>query len=486
MDYMISIYFFYGLSFIILGVSVFIYPKDNSYFKISKHFWLIGLFGILQGFNEWIDLLIYLDFEPHILDLNYLGLFIGLISFVPLLQFGISLIVEWYEVNGFIVKFMPMLIFLVCLLVIGVIGFDYNGGQILGRYSIGLPGSIFTSIALLMFARQYDKKTLFNIKNDFHVASFLFALYAIFAGLITPVGNFFPSNIFNNEIFFDIFGFDVHVFRALIAFGLSICIVRSLRIFDLENKEKLKNLNKMILEKNEKLSQFDKLKSAFVANVSHEFKNPLAIIKSNVEFLEELLAPKMDNDQKELFASSIKVTNRLTRLVNDLLDLSKIESGKMEIKKEIIDLKEMLNEVIASFKLISAKKNIEIATNIDNNIGVIIGDRDRLIEVLSNILNNSVKYSPENTRVEISVEGCEKLCKFSIKDQGPGIPVEYRAKIFDKFERIKSEKQEGTGLGLPIAKDIVELHKGRIWIEDTNDQSGSKFVFEIPRTILNR
>ncbi|MDD5237868.1 MAG: PAS domain-containing sensor histidine kinase [Candidatus Omnitrophica bacterium] len=237
-----------------------------------------------------------------------------------------------------------------------------------------------------------------------------------------------------------------------------------------------------IKEAEELLKQMDKRKSAFVANVSHEFKNPLCIIRESLSGILDGLLGHVEEDQRIMLESAVKSTNRLIRLVTDLLDVTKIEAGKMKLKKERIDIAALVNEVIADNNADISKKNLTLEKNFSSNTGFILADSDKLTEVIINLLSNAVKYTPDGGRLTIALSGSNKNIRFEISDSGPGIAKQDFYKLFDKFERLTAERQEGTGLGLSITKDIIELHKGKIWVESEVGK-GSKFIFTLPRDL---
>ncbi len=237
---------------------------------------------------------------------------------------------------------------------------------------------------------------------------------------------------------------------------------------------------KAIEDANEKLKELDARKSDFVSRVSHEFKNPLAIIRESTAAVTDGLAGEINAQQKKLLEASRRNTERLIRLVTDLLDLAKIEAGKMEIRREEIDLAGFLNEMVSAHETDVSKKALALAKEIPQNIGMIWADRDKLSEVVINLLSNAIKYTPAGGKVTIKAEGAENEIRFEISDTGPGIAKEDFEKIFDKFERISAEKEEGTGLGLAITKDIVALHKGKVWVE-SEPGKGSTFIVTLPR-----
>ncbi|MGA1871531.1 MAG: sensor histidine kinase, partial [bacterium] len=232
-------------------------------------------------------------------------------------------------------------------------------------------------------------------------------------------------------------------------------------------------------EANEKLKEMDRLKSAFVAMVSHEFKNPLVVLQLSLGHVLEGKMGELNSKQQKFLRIGKSEIDRLLRLVTDLLDISKIEAGKMELKKENIDLPLLMNKIITPYEDLISKKQIDLQVHIEQDIGSLVADKDKLSQVIINLFNNAIKYIPPAGKIGIQVSRTGNEICFEISDTGPGISQKDLSKIFDKFERIIAESQEGTGLGLPIAKYIVELHKGRIWVESTVGM-GSSFFFVMP------
>ena len=243
----------------------------------------------------------------------------------------------------------------------------------------------------------------------------------------------------------------------------------------MDNKRLLRELK----EANEKLKEMDRRKSDFVANVSHEFKNPLSIINESLSIVTGGLAGEINAEQKKILETGKKNIERLIRLVTDLLDLAKIEAGKIGMRREQFDIASLTNEILSVYEGEIAKKRLTLKQNIAQGIGSVWADRDKINQVIVNLLNNAIKYTPSGGSVNVKLEKVGDEFRFEISDTGPGIAKEDFAKIFDKFERVTTERHEGTGLGLPIAKDIVELHKGNIWLESEIGK-GSKFIFTLP------
>ena len=231
---------------------------------------------------------------------------------------------------------------------------------------------------------------------------------------------------------------------------------------------------------NKKLQQLDKIKSDFVLNVAHEFRTPLTIIKGNVDLVNKGGLGPVAPVQKEMLDGAINIVNRLSRLVNDLLDISKIESGKMELKKEPVQMNKIIEENLIIFdKLIKDKKQ-GLQKDLARDLPEVSADKDKVTQVFINLLSNAVKYTPESKEIRVKTVNLEREIMVEISDAGEGVAPDNLDKIFDKFTRVTAEKKEGTGLGLPIAKDIVNLHKGRIWVKSELGK-GSQFYFTLPK-----
>lgn len=230
----------------------------------------------------------------------------------------------------------------------------------------------------------------------------------------------------------------------------------------------------------ELLKQMDQRKSAFVANVSHEFKNPLGNMNLSLGYILSGSAGEINEKQKPMLEMAKRNTERLIRLVTNLLDVSKIEAGKMKLKKEGIEIAGLVDEVIANNSEEISRKHLVLEKEFSESAGLVRADRDKLTEVVINLLSNAVKYTPDGGRITLGLSGSQKEARFEISDSGPGIAKKDFYKLFDKFERLSAERKEGTGLGLSITKDIIKLHKGKIWVESELGK-GTKFIFTLPR-----
>ena len=230
-----------------------------------------------------------------------------------------------------------------------------------------------------------------------------------------------------------------------------------------------------------KLKKINQMKTDFVSTVSHEFKTPLTSMGMAVSMLAE--GKNLNEDQRECVNIIKEDNERLNILVNDLLDLSRIESGKtvMNMKENFVS--EIVNSAVNSLKKLFETENVNYKVgNIDLNYKV-MADFNRIIWVMTNLLTNAVKYRDESRQLEIEINAVkeEDRILFSVKDNGIGIDDEFHEKIFNKFIRVsvsEDGKVTGTGLGLSICKGIVEAHKGKIWVESKKGE-GSTFYFEL-------
>ena len=236
------------------------------------------------------------------------------------------------------------------------------------------------------------------------------------------------------------------------------------------------------------LYQLDKMKDGFLSTVSHELRTPLTSIKS---FAEILLSYDEDKETQREFLTIINdESDRLARLINDLLDISRIESGRMQWQSTQLAIPEVIEVVKKSIYSLSVQKNISLDVDMRPDLPVFLGDRDRLVQVMSNLLGNAIKFTSEGGKVRVVAEALSAnraentpaMIKVGVSDTGIGIAAENHKKIFDKFIQVGdtlTDKPKGTGLGLAICKEIVEHYKGTIWVESELGQ-GSTFFFTLP------
>ena len=233
---------------------------------------------------------------------------------------------------------------------------------------------------------------------------------------------------------------------------------------------------------NERLKELDRLKDDFLSTVSHELRTPLTSIRSFSEILYD--EPQLGDDQRKEFLSIIiKESDRLTRLINQLLDLAKLEAGRGEWQISDIDPKEVIEEAVAATSSLLQESRMTLDVSLPPRPPRVRADRDRFIQVIVNLLSNAVKFCDRpNSQVRIAVSETTEALLVTVEDNGPGIPAGAEQRIFDKFEQADAtatSKPVSTGLGLPICRQIVEYCGGRIWVE--NDVGvGARFRFTVP------
>ena len=233
---------------------------------------------------------------------------------------------------------------------------------------------------------------------------------------------------------------------------------------------------------NERLQELDRLKDDFVSTVTHELRTPLTSIRAFSEMLRD--DPAMDSAQRAKFVDIItKETERLSRLINQVLDLSKIESGKSEWQESQIRIEEVVTDAAAGMGQLFEEKRIEVELDIAQNLPRVPGDVDRVIQVMLNLLSNAVKFcDPGRGRIRIDVTEANGFLRVAVKDNGTGVSADDLEVIFEKFRQggdTLTNKPHGTGLGLPISRHIIEHHGGRLWVESTPG-SGACFIFTLP------
>ncbi|NQT28658.1 MAG: hypothetical protein HQ570_03585 [Candidatus Omnitrophica bacterium] len=222
----------------------------------------------------------------------------------------------------------------------------------------------------------------------------------------------------------------------------------------------------------------DQLKSKFVALVSHELKNPLSTIQLSIFNMLKGIAGDVTSEQKRILGVCRNVVDRMNRLINNLLDLHKIEAGMDSGKRELCNFSQILDEQTKEFNDMFNKKSIKVDKEIANDKLFLWGDKDKISQVMNNLIGNAAKHTPEGGSVNLKAVLDNNFLRLECVNSGPSIPADKLTKIFNKFERANT-KEEGAGLGLMIAKDIVEFHKGKIWAEDLAGK-GSKFTVLLP------
>jgi PAS domain S-box-containing protein len=225
------------------------------------------------------------------------------------------------------------------------------------------------------------------------------------------------------------------------------------------------------------LEKLDHMKTEFTSMVSHEFRTALTGIQGMSELIN---GGAMKADEVHEYSGYIfQEAERVNRLITDMLDLDRLEAGKMKLQVSPIDLNAVVEGVAVRSSVVSSKH--EIRTNLDADLPMVMGDADRLVQVVTNLVSNAIKYSPEGGAVLMSTRFVNGAVDVSITDHGVGIPADFVDRLFGRFERYEKSPSKviGTGLGLAIARQIIEMHNGKIWVESA-EGNGAVFHFTIP------
>jgi PAS domain S-box-containing protein len=244
-----------------------------------------------------------------------------------------------------------------------------------------------------------------------------------------------------------------------------------------------KNAEAELIKANQILKEHDRLKSEFVSTVSHELRTPLCIFKNIVSNAMAGVMGKVSHRLYESLKTADKSIDRLSRIVADFLDISKIESGIMNLDRTPLSIQLLVTEVVNSLRALASAKGIELNTDMCREEILVNADRDRVVQVLTNLLGNAVKFIPTGCRINVIVCNRREEVEVAVQDNGPGLSKEDMEKVFDRFVQVHNLKgagQHGTGLGLTIAKELIEMHGGRIWVESTPGR-GCCFYFTLPK-----
>lgn len=233
------------------------------------------------------------------------------------------------------------------------------------------------------------------------------------------------------------------------------------------------------------LKEEDEVKSDFISTASHELRTPLTVINSYLEMFEDGMLGELNKNQNDKLAVMRSQTDHMIRLVEDMLDTLRLESRKFKIQKSPLKLEKIAKSAVEDVSKLADLKEHTMSLKTSGKLPEIEGDAQRIKQVFNNLLTNAVKYTPNKGRIEVGIKEEKKHILVSISDTGIGIPEDEQEKIFEKFYTVGGKslmrESERMGLGLTIAKGIVEAHGGRIWVESDGEGKGSIFYFTLPK-----
>jgi PAS domain S-box-containing protein len=226
--------------------------------------------------------------------------------------------------------------------------------------------------------------------------------------------------------------------------------------------------------------EIDRMKSEFIAVASHELRTPMTSIKGSVDLVLSGFAGEISTETQELLEIAKKSCDRLIRLINDILDLSKIEARQIKLRLAQMDVTEAAERSIRSVKPLADQGEVILALQRSEVLPLVEADKDRIEQVVTNLLSNAIKFSPPKGTVRVRLSAVETWVECTVSDEGCGIAPEDLPRIFGKFQQVGDSRQKGgTGLGLAIAQALVHEHKGKIWVESELNK-GTHFTFRLP------
>jgi signal transduction histidine kinase len=261
-------------------------------------------------------------------------------------------------------------------------------------------------------------------------------------------------------------------------------VVKLLQTFATQSALAIHNarLFREIQAKGRELEAANRHKSEFLANVSHELRTPLNAIIGFSEVLQERLFGELNEKQAEYTDDILSSGRHLLSLINDILDLSKIEAGRMELEVTTFYLPDAIENALLLIRERASRHGIKLDRAIDDRLGDFIGDERKVKQILVNLLTNAVKFTPEGGQIKVEARSGDNAVIVSVTDTGIGIAKEDQEVIFEEFRQASgnyAQKREGTGLGLTLTRKFVEMHGGKIWVE-SEPGKGSTFTFTLP------
>jgi len=333
------------------------------------------------------------------------------------------------------------------------------------RHMLGLANGQQMGMGL---GRGQGTGMMSGVFNDFRAGFNETLLYAIIASAIVAVA---VSVFFSRGV--------VAPLRAMTDASQRIAAGHYDERVKINGGDELAQLGERFNQMAEKLEQVESMRRRLIGDVSHELRTPLTAIKGSMEGLMDGVLPATNETYQQIHAEA----DRLNRLVDDLQELSRVEAGSYHLDIKPVDVSSLVQTVAKRLSLQFESKRISLDLELAPGLTRVQADEDRAVQVLTNLVGNALQYTPENGKVIISVKQKNDEVQIAVKDSGIGIPPEHLAHIFDRFYRVdKSRSRQaggGSGIGLTIARALVEAMGGRIWVESEGESQGSTFTFTL-------
>lgn len=311
-----------------------------------------------------------------------------------------------------------------------------------------------------------------SFKNNIFLYAMIWMSYTISSFLSMPSGGW--QDVFNNLFF-------LTAIIIIAAFGSF--VMDSIRRRELRTRIRLEEMTEMLRKSNDKLQSLDELKTRFFANINHELRTPLTLILAPLKSVLDGKLGKIASTLKDTLFTMQRNGYKLLKLINNLLDLTKFESGKMRLKVELANMSDFIDDLLKSVKSLADQKNIRMYYQHPPNDVELMVDPDQFEKVVLNLLSNALKFTPENGKITLYLEDKERTVSITVEDTGIGIPQDMMSTIFDRFSQVDSSAsrlQQGTGIGLSLVREIVILHGGTIRVESQRGK-GARFIVDIPK-----
>ncbi len=468
------VFFVYGMTFLILGLSILLQPKKGSQFKLARILWLFACYCLIHSLSDFINMGLLIKGQDE--TLYYFAKILTYLSFIFLFEFGRNLLrlvnknVDW--------RILPIIFFIIISVSLFYNNFWVNIDIFIG-YFVRVPGGVMGGVGFFFYYKhEKDRLDLLKVKKYFYVTGATLLIWTYFCGIIRSKGDFFPANILNSESFFLFTNVPVYLFRSICGLIIAWALIGSLKIFDWEVKKKL-------IESEKKYREAYYLANFYKDLFAHDMNNILQAIISSADFYSIF---RNDPEKLKKLGDIAEVARNHARrgasLVSNVMKLSKLDEKEAELRStEIFDeFNKSVEHTVSTFQ----ERNVKIDVNgLSKDMKVL--SNELLIDIFDNLLNNAVKYNDNEKEVKVDVD-ISKIqeedmlyIKFEFTDYGMGVPDERKETLFEKSYN-KDISQREMGMGLSLVKKIVDKYGGKIWVEDRvkgDYTKGSNFVVKL-------